>query len=119
MVSRFRVKKLSPKHPLTIYKESQLPDIHDAGNLQRAVPLIETGVDKDEEDEVRTACLSLFPMGIVPIGPVAFLPALLACFATLGLSFYNTKYTSLPNIPNHPTTQCGNSPYAPLLKPIF
>ncbi|KAJ2956067.1 hypothetical protein NQZ79_g8040 [Umbelopsis isabellina] len=51
MVSRFRVKKLSPKHPLTIYKESQLPDIHDAGNLQRAVPLIETGVDKDEEDE--------------------------------------------------------------------
>ncbi|KAH8554618.1 enhancer of polycomb-like-domain-containing protein [Umbelopsis sp. PMI_123] len=51
MVSRFRVKKLSPKHPLTVYKESQLPDIHDAGNLQRAVPLIETGVDKDEEDE--------------------------------------------------------------------
>lgn len=52
MVSRFRVKKLSPKHPLPIYKESQLPDIGDAANVQRSVPQIETGVEKEEEEEV-------------------------------------------------------------------
>jgi enhancer of polycomb-like protein len=53
MVSRFRVKKLSPKHPLPIYKESQLPDLVDPANIiQRAVPQIETGVEKEEEEEV-------------------------------------------------------------------
>ncbi|KAI9490712.1 enhancer of polycomb-like-domain-containing protein [Zychaea mexicana] len=51
MVSRFRVKKLSPKHPLPIFKESQLPDITDAANVQRSVPQIETGVEKEEEEE--------------------------------------------------------------------
>jgi hypothetical protein len=52
MVSRFRVKKLSPKHPLPIFKESQLPDIVDPANVQRSVPQIETGVEKEEEEEV-------------------------------------------------------------------
>jgi hypothetical protein len=52
MVSRFRVKKLSPKHPLPVYKESQLPDLTDPANLQRSVPQIETGVEKEEEEEV-------------------------------------------------------------------
>ena len=52
MVSRFRVKKLSPKHPLPVYKEYQLPDLSDAANIQRAVPQIETGVEKEEEEEV-------------------------------------------------------------------
>lgn len=52
MVSRFRVKKLSPKHPLPIYKEYQLPDLHDTANIQREVPQIETGVEKEEEEEV-------------------------------------------------------------------
>ncbi|KAI8089939.1 enhancer of polycomb-like-domain-containing protein [Halteromyces radiatus] len=51
MVSRFRVKKLSPKHPLPVYKESQLPDLTDPTNLQRSVPQIETGVEKEEEEE--------------------------------------------------------------------
>ncbi|KAI8365693.1 enhancer of polycomb-like-domain-containing protein [Choanephora cucurbitarum] len=51
MVSRFRVKKLSPKHPLPVYKEYQLPDLSDAANIQRAVPQIETGVEKEEEEE--------------------------------------------------------------------
>lgn len=52
MVSRFRVKKLSPKHPLPIFKESQLPDLVDPANVQRSVPQIETGVEKEEEEEV-------------------------------------------------------------------
>lgn len=52
MASRFRVKKLSPKHPLPVFKEKQLPDLDEA-NLQRAVPQIETGVEKDEEEEVK------------------------------------------------------------------
>ncbi|KAI8071471.1 enhancer of polycomb-like-domain-containing protein [Gongronella butleri] len=52
VVSRFRVKKLSPKHPLPIYKESQLPDLIDpASIIQRAVPQVETGVEKEEEEE--------------------------------------------------------------------
>jgi hypothetical protein len=46
------VKKLSPKHPLPIYKEHELPDLADATNIQRAVPQIETGVEKEEEEEV-------------------------------------------------------------------
>jgi hypothetical protein len=52
MVSRFRVKKLSPKHPLPIYKEKELPDINDIANIQRSVAQIETGVEKEEEEEV-------------------------------------------------------------------
>ncbi|ORX55570.1 hypothetical protein DM01DRAFT_1334963 [Hesseltinella vesiculosa] len=51
MVPRFRVKKLSPKHLLPVYKESQLPDFSDASYLQRDVPQIETGVEKEEEEE--------------------------------------------------------------------
>ncbi|KAG0173931.1 Enhancer of polycomb-like protein 1 [Apophysomyces sp. BC1015] len=51
MVSRFRVKKLSNKHLLPIYKESQLPDLVDVANIQRAAPQIETGVEKEEEEE--------------------------------------------------------------------
>lgn len=54
MVSRFRVKKLSPRHPLPVFRESQLPDLTDAANVQRAVPQIETGVEKEEEEEVCT-----------------------------------------------------------------
>ncbi|KAI9020806.1 enhancer of polycomb-like-domain-containing protein [Phycomyces nitens] len=50
-VSRFRVKKLSPKHPLPVFKESQLPDLTEAASLQRSVPQIETGVEKEEEEE--------------------------------------------------------------------
>lgn len=54
MVSPLRVKKLSAKHTLPIFKESQLPDIHDEANTRRSVPQIETGVEKEEEEEVRT-----------------------------------------------------------------
>lgn len=59
MVSRFRVKKLSPKHPLPIFKESQLPDLIDPANIQRSVPQIETGVEKEEEEEVITCFICL------------------------------------------------------------
>lgn len=53
LVSRFRVKKLSPKQRLPIYKASQLPDLVDeAIKLNRSVPVIETGVEKEEEEEV-------------------------------------------------------------------
>lgn len=52
MVSRFRVKQPSAKQPLPIYKESQLPDLIDATAIQRAAPQIETGVEKEEEEEV-------------------------------------------------------------------
>ncbi|KAI7886309.1 hypothetical protein K492DRAFT_233590 [Lichtheimia hyalospora FSU 10163] len=52
LVSRFRVKKLSPKQRLPIYKASQLPDLLDeATKLNRSVPIIETGVEKEEEEE--------------------------------------------------------------------
>lgn len=52
VVSRFRYKRLHYRHPLPIYRESQLPDIQDTVSLQRSVPHIETGVEKDEEEEV-------------------------------------------------------------------
>ncbi|CDH55191.1 enhancer of polycomb-like protein 1 [Lichtheimia corymbifera JMRC:FSU:9682] len=52
LVSRFRVKKLSPKQRLPVYKASQLPDLlDDAIKLNRSVPIIETGVEKEEEEE--------------------------------------------------------------------
>ncbi|KAI8064376.1 enhancer of polycomb-like-domain-containing protein [Gongronella butleri] len=50
MVPRFRVKKLSPKHPLPVFRQSQLPDL-DPNYQQRDVPQIETGVEKEEEEE--------------------------------------------------------------------
>ncbi|KAI9303208.1 enhancer of polycomb-like-domain-containing protein [Cunninghamella echinulata] len=51
LATRFRKKKLSNKQPLPIYKESQLSDLGDISNLQRADPQIETGVEKEEEEE--------------------------------------------------------------------
>ncbi|CAO3625162.1 unnamed protein product [Cunninghamella echinulata] len=51
LVSKFRIKKLSNKQPLPIYKESQLSDLGDISNLQRADSQIETGVEKEEEEE--------------------------------------------------------------------
>lgn len=65
--ARFRQRKISVKQPLTIYKQSDLPTLNasnelepsqvhhlnlNAGQQQRDIHAIETGVDKNEEDEV-------------------------------------------------------------------
>ncbi|KAI9248519.1 enhancer of polycomb-like-domain-containing protein, partial [Phascolomyces articulosus] len=52
MVPRFRVKKISYKNPLQIYKASEQPDIlKDAVDVPQTAANIETGVEKEEEDE--------------------------------------------------------------------
>ncbi|KAL0096382.1 enhancer of polycomb-like-domain-containing protein [Phycomyces blakesleeanus] len=53
MISRmFRVKKLSNKIVLPVYKDSDLPDlVNSISAQQRTVPQIETGVEKEEEEE--------------------------------------------------------------------
>lgn len=65
--ARFRQRKISVKQPLTIYKQSDLPTLNasnelepsqihhlnlNSGQQQRDIHAIETGVDKNEEDEV-------------------------------------------------------------------
>lgn len=65
--ARFRQRKISVKQPLTIYKQSDLPTLNASNDLepsqihhlnlnanqqQRDIHAIETGVDKNEEDEV-------------------------------------------------------------------
>ncbi|KAG5463181.1 MAG: enhancer of polycomb-like-domain-containing protein [Olpidium bornovanus] len=45
-----RVKKLEVKRPLQVYRAAEIPDLDEAF-AQRAVPQIETGVDKEEEGE--------------------------------------------------------------------
>jgi hypothetical protein len=92
MVSRFRVKKLSPKHPLPVYKEYQLPDLTDAANIQRAVPQIETGVEKEEEEEVSVTFIYLLGLCIIVI--VVVMGALSSvCEFLRSQMIYNTKYT--------------------------
>ncbi|KTW27378.1 hypothetical protein T552_02357 [Pneumocystis carinii B80] len=58
--ARFRQRKISIKAPLQIYRAIEIPDLDEEISLQRSVPLVETGVDKDEEDEhhLRTAIAS-------------------------------------------------------------
>ncbi|KAG5513174.1 hypothetical protein PMAC_001544 [Pneumocystis sp. 'macacae'] len=58
--ARFRQRKISIKAPLQIYRAADIPDLDEEISLQRSVPLVETGVDKDEEDEhhLRTAIAS-------------------------------------------------------------
>ncbi|KAG4304975.1 hypothetical protein PORY_001650 [Pneumocystis oryctolagi] len=58
--ARFRQRKISIKVPLQIYRAADIPDLDEEISLQRSVPLVETGVDKDEEDEhhLRTAIAS-------------------------------------------------------------
>ncbi|CCE80526.1 Piso0_003645 [Millerozyma farinosa CBS 7064] len=64
--ARFRQRKISVKQPLTIYKQRDLPALdatnelepsqvhhfNQSGSQQRDIHAIETGVDKNEEDEV-------------------------------------------------------------------
>ena len=49
---RFRSRKLSPAQPLSIYQAWELPDINEAACavLGRSVDVVETGVDKEEEE---------------------------------------------------------------------
>ncbi|KAH3673573.1 hypothetical protein WICMUC_003680 [Wickerhamomyces mucosus] len=49
--SRFRQRKISTKQTLQILKQSQLSDIDNEDLQQRDIQEIETGVDKNEEDE--------------------------------------------------------------------
>jgi hypothetical protein len=53
MSSRFRVKRLKFDQSLTIHRQCDLPDFDDHANGQRSAPQVETGVDKEEEEEVR------------------------------------------------------------------
>lgn len=55
---KFRSRKLEYNRPLTIFKHDDAVDIDDYDNPMRAVPLIATGVDKEEE-EVTTCLLDL------------------------------------------------------------
>ncbi|KAH3682592.1 hypothetical protein WICPIJ_006443 [Wickerhamomyces pijperi] len=48
---RFRQRKISTKQTLQILKQSQLSDVDNADLQQRDLQEIETGVDKNEEDE--------------------------------------------------------------------
>ncbi|KAG2216831.1 hypothetical protein INT45_005157 [Circinella minor] len=51
MVSRFREKKVSYKKAMTVYKTSQPDVLKEAVDAQRSVGNIESGVEKEEEDE--------------------------------------------------------------------
>ncbi|KAI9289568.1 enhancer of polycomb-like-domain-containing protein [Umbelopsis sp. AD052] len=51
MSSRFRVKRLKFDQSLAIHRQSDLPDLEDQLNGQRSAPQVETGVDKEEEEE--------------------------------------------------------------------
>jgi hypothetical protein len=52
MSSRFRVKRLKFDQSLAIHRQSDLPDLDDQLHGQRSAPQVETGVDKEEEEEV-------------------------------------------------------------------
>lgn len=50
---KFRSRKLEYNRPLQVYRYDEAVDIDDYDNPMRAVPLIATGVDKEEEEVER------------------------------------------------------------------
>ena len=67
MSSRFRVKRLKFDQSLAIHRQSDLPDLDDHLNGQRSAPQVETGVDKEEEEEVSFALFGLFITQIIAL----------------------------------------------------
>ncbi|KAI9596053.1 enhancer of polycomb-like-domain-containing protein [Syncephalis fuscata] len=47
----FRSRKVDAKRPLPVYRASEIPDLDENLSAQRSVPLIDTGVEKEEETE--------------------------------------------------------------------
>ncbi|RKP11076.1 enhancer of polycomb-like-domain-containing protein [Thamnocephalis sphaerospora] len=47
----FRSRKVDAKRPLPVYRASEIPDLDEGLSAQRSVPLVETGVEKEEETE--------------------------------------------------------------------
>ncbi|CAG8476727.1 7761_t:CDS:2 [Paraglomus occultum] len=48
----FRNRKIDNKKPIRIYLEDEITDLDELTGVARSVPVIETGVDKDEEEEL-------------------------------------------------------------------
>jgi len=46
----FRNRKIDNKKPIRIYLEDEITDLDELTGVARSVPVIETGVDKDEEE---------------------------------------------------------------------
>ncbi|KAK9768620.1 Enhancer of polycomb-like protein 1 [Basidiobolus ranarum] len=49
--AKFRSRKIDDKRPLPVYRASEIPDFDEVANTQRSVPQVETGVEKEEEEE--------------------------------------------------------------------
>uniref|UniRef100_A0A8C2ZQW8 Uncharacterized protein n=1 Tax=Cyclopterus lumpus TaxID=8103 RepID=A0A8C2ZQW8_CYCLU len=45
----FRARALDASKPLPVYRSRDLPDLADCGSINRAVPQMPTGMEKDEE----------------------------------------------------------------------
>ena len=50
---KFRSRKLDYNRPLPVHRYDDVIDIDDLGSPIRAVPMIATGVDKEEEEVIR------------------------------------------------------------------
>ncbi len=49
---KFRSRKLENSRPLLIYRYDDLVDFEDFSSPVRAIPLVATGVDKEEEEVI-------------------------------------------------------------------
>lgn len=47
----FRARTLDSSRPLSIYRAADLPDLVDLNSINRAVPALPTGMEKEEEGE--------------------------------------------------------------------
>lgn len=45
----FRARALDPSKPMPIYLEEELPDLHEYSAINRAVPQMPSGMEKEEE----------------------------------------------------------------------
>jgi hypothetical protein len=52
----FRSRKVDAKRPLSVYRASEIPDLDENLSAQRSVPLVDTGVEKDEETVSNESC---------------------------------------------------------------
>lgn len=93
----FRARALDPSKPMPVYMAEELPDLPDFSAINRAVPQMPTGMQKEEE------CVSSVPCSLND-SSAAMLTKRLAPTST-GDSIYKIHFRSFYTIPPHGNDQ--------------
>lgn len=68
----FRARALDASKPLPVFRCEDLPDLHEYASINRAVPQMPTGMEKEEESVRLIACIYTFRL----VFPIRYSPVL-------------------------------------------